>query len=114
MKGDADTLWPVEPHKPMRKYTICSLLGEIYRLIEAGKGTDALPLVNQAHDCAKRMDRRLREYAAAAGNPSWVERNFWAQSSPHSERGARLREAGPTGATADPCHRPTEDRRDDD
>lgn len=95
MHGDETTLWPVEPQKPMRKRTICALLGEVYRLIEGGRGEDALPLVNQAHDCAKRMDRRLREYAAAAGNPSWVERGFWEQSAPTSERGAKLQAVGP-------------------
>ena len=95
MKGDPDTLWPVQPDQPMRKRTICSVLDEIYRRIEGGHADEALVLLNEAHDMAKRMDRRLREYAAAAGNPSWVERGFWSQSSPHTARGAKLKSVGP-------------------
>lgn len=106
MKGDADTLWPTRPDLPMRKYTICSVLDEIHRRVEAGNTEGVLQLLNEAHDMAKRMDRRLREYAKAAGSPSWVERGFWAQSSPWTERGARLQAVGPAGATTDPCHRP--------
>lgn len=90
MHGDDDTLWPVRPDQPMRKRTICAALGEIHRLIEAGKAQEALPLVNICHDMAKRMDRRLREYAAKEGNPSWVERNFWEKSWPDHPRGRKL------------------------
>jgi hypothetical protein len=77
MHGDDDTLWPVRPDQPMRKRTACSLLGEIYRLIEADRAQEALPLINECHHYFKKMDRRLRDYAAAAGNPCWAERGFW-------------------------------------
>jgi hypothetical protein len=103
MRGDDNTLWPVTPDQPMFKPTICATLGEIYRLIEAGNAAEALPLVNIAHDMAKRMNVKLKAYAEAAGQPSWYERGFFEQSWPDTARGKRLQQEGPRrGRKGDP------------
>ena len=53
---------PINPRKrPQRKRTICEVLRELYRDAEARGDALSMSRLDEAHDMAKRMDRRLHE-----------------------------------------------------
>lgn len=58
--------FPIKPRKPKKlDRTICEVLRELWR--DAKERGDALSMqrLEEAHDMAKRMDRKLRAYRAA-------------------------------------------------
>ena len=63
--GTALVLWrphrlnPRKRPKPIR--TICEVLRELYREAEGRKDHLSMARIDEAHDMAKRMDRRMRE-----------------------------------------------------
>lgn len=63
--------YPIQPAKSAPRRTICEVLREIYRLAEERAEADVLALAQEAHDMAKRMDRKLHEY-----KEDW-DRGFW-------------------------------------
>jgi hypothetical protein len=53
---------PINPRKrPQKLRTICEVLRELYREAEARGDALSMNKIDEAHDMAKRMDRRLRE-----------------------------------------------------
>lgn len=77
--GTALVVWrknPLNPRKkPKRLRTICEVLRELYREAEARGDALSMTKLDEAHDMAKRMDRRLRELSPrepyiVSGQPS--------------------------------------------
>lgn len=66
MPGTALIVWrpyPIKPRKPKKiTRTICEVLRELYRDAETRADFLSMQRLNEAHDMAKRMDRKLREY----------------------------------------------------
>jgi hypothetical protein len=56
--------FPIDPKIRGRKRTICEVLRRAYQAAEAGDAAAVMPLLDEAHDMAKRMNRKLREYKA--------------------------------------------------
>lgn len=71
--GTAIVLWrkfPIKPRKPKKiTRTICEVLREIYHLAEEHGDTVAMQKIDEAHDMAKRMHRKLVEYKRQAHEP---------------------------------------------
>jgi predicted metal-dependent hydrolase len=65
MTGTALVVWRQHPisrrKRPQRLRTICEVLRELYRDAEARGDFMSMTRLDEAHDMAKRMDRRLRE-----------------------------------------------------
>ncbi len=65
MPGTALIVWRkhyINPRKPKKtKRTICEVLRDLYRDAEARGDALCMTKIDEAHDLAKRMDRRLRE-----------------------------------------------------
>jgi len=55
----------------VRRRTICEVLRMLYRRAEERDNKVDMELINEAHDYAKRMDAKLREYAHRAGKPDY-------------------------------------------
>jgi hypothetical protein len=66
MTGTAVIVWRkhvVTPRKPPQdNRTICEVIRELYRDAEARGDTLSMARLDEAHDMAKRMDRKLRYY----------------------------------------------------
>jgi hypothetical protein len=64
MTGTALVVWrkhPVNARKsPKSKRTICEVIRELYRDAEARGDALSMARLDEAHDMAKRMDRKLR------------------------------------------------------
>lgn len=53
----------IKPRKPPKSVrTVCEVLREIYRDAEARGDVITMHRCDEAHDMAKRMDRKLRDY----------------------------------------------------
>lgn len=78
--GTALVVWrafPIKPRKPKKiTRTICEVLREVYRLAEERGDALTMQKIDEAHDMAKRMDRRLREYKHVVA-PNVVEPWSW-------------------------------------
>jgi hypothetical protein len=65
MSGTALVVWRKNPINPRKKpkpvRTICEVLRELYRDAEHRGDALSMARLDEAHDMAKRMDRRLRE-----------------------------------------------------
>jgi hypothetical protein len=63
--GTALIVWrknPINPRKRrQRMRTICEVLRELYRDAEARSDALSMTRIDEAHDMAKRMERRMRE-----------------------------------------------------
>ena len=70
MTGTALVVWrknPLNPRKPPKKLrTICEVLRELYREADARGDTLSMAKLDEAHDMAKRMQKKLEEYAPRA------------------------------------------------
>jgi len=63
--GTALVVWRkhrIYGQKAGRLRTICEVLRELYRDAESRNDAVAMTKIDEAHDMAKRMDRKLREY----------------------------------------------------
>lgn len=66
MPGTAVIVWrkhPLNPRKKKAVRTICEVLRELYRDAEARGDGQSMARLDEAHDMAKRMQRRLQDYA---------------------------------------------------
>lgn len=67
MTGTALVPWrqyPINPRKPKKvTRTVCEVLRELYRDAETRGDHLSMQRIDEAHDMAKRMDKRLQEYA---------------------------------------------------
>lgn len=66
MTGTALIVWRKHYIKPVKKKkirTICEVLREIYREADARGDALAMTRIEEAHDMAKRMQRKLEQYA---------------------------------------------------
>lgn len=77
--GTALVLWrkfPIRPRKGKKiTRTICEVLREVYRLAEERGDTVSMQKIDEAHDMAKRMHRKLVEYKQRTRDPErgWDE-----------------------------------------
>lgn len=66
MTGTALVVWRkhyIKPRKPKKSIrTICEVLRELYRDAEARGDSLAMTRIDECHDMAKRMQRKLQEY----------------------------------------------------
>jgi hypothetical protein len=66
MPSTALTVWrknPINPRKtPKPIRTICEVLRELYRDAEARSDALSMARIDEAHDMAKRMQKKLEEY----------------------------------------------------
>lgn len=66
MTGTALIVWRknyIRPRKPAKKFrTICEVLRELYRDAEIRGDALSMTKIEEAHDMAKRMQRKLEEY----------------------------------------------------
>jgi len=69
MPGTALVVWRkhyIKPRKRKHIRTICEVLRELHRDAEARGDALSMTRIEEAHDMAKRMQRKLEEYAPGA------------------------------------------------
>lgn len=77
MPGTALIVWrqnPIRPRKPKKiTRTICEVIRELYRDAETRNDFLSMQRLDEAHDMAKRMHRKLVEYKATT---EWYARTM--------------------------------------
>jgi DnaJ-domain-containing protein 1 len=67
----------MEPHTKSFQRTICSVLREMWWISQDRRDRKMLALIDEAHDMAKRMDKKLKQYARENHPERLWDKGFW-------------------------------------